>query len=136
MSNRQIQPVRPRDYQLARQVRPRSLWGQIWTITLQPGYFFRTLPPANDTRQWFWAAMLILALVGFSAIRQNAVQNPATDISSPPIDFSSPPGTDLNVPGKSIGGGVSIVPVSPNGSIPSDSGSAPAAPPATSSGDV
>jgi hypothetical protein len=95
MSNRQIQPVRPRDYQLARQVRPRSLWGQLWTITLQPGYFFHTLPSPGDSRQWVWVAILILSLVGLSAVRQEAIQNAGTGSNSSPIDFNSPPGTDL-----------------------------------------
>jgi hypothetical protein len=96
MSNRQIQPVRPNGYQLARQVRPRSLWSQIWTITLQPGYFFRTLPAASDTRQWFWVGFLILALVGFSAVRQEQVQNSSANALTPAIDFSTPPGTDFS----------------------------------------
>ncbi len=118
MSNRQIQPVRPRDYQLARQVRPRSLWGQLWTIALQPGYFFRTLPSPSDTRQWVWVAILILGLVGLSAVRQEAVQNAGTGSSASPIDFNSPPGTD-------IGGGnpFSNSPGSiPSGIIPGASG--------------
>jgi Yip1 domain len=102
MSNRQIQPVRPRENHIARQVRPRSLWGQIWTITLQPDYFFRTLPSASDTRQWFWVALLILGLVGLSAVRQEALQNPDTSSASPPIDFNSP--SDNSLSGSPFGG--------------------------------
>lgn len=115
MSNRQIQPVRPRDYQLARQVRPRSLWGQVWTIALQPGYFFRTLSPMGDNRQWFWVAILILGLVGLSAVRQDEIQNPVSSASAPPVDFSSPPGTDLGGKGSIFSGGSPSVIVSPGG---------------------
>lgn len=126
MSNRQIQPVRPRDYQLARQVRPRSLWGQILTITLQPGYFFLTMPSAGDSRQWFWVAVLILGLVGFSAVRQESIKQPVTSpITAPPIDFGSPT-TDLGAGGPGgfpgiLGDGGADVPV-PSVNTPASTG--------------
>ena len=75
MSNKQIQPVRNRDYQITQRTRPRGLWGQVWMALLQPGYFFRTLPLMEDTRTWLWAAVLILALTGISAVRQDALLN-------------------------------------------------------------
>lgn len=54
-------------YTMERNGRSRSLISQITTVLLQPVYFFRTLP---STSQWVWVALLILALVGFSAVRQ------------------------------------------------------------------
>ncbi len=72
MSNRQIQPVR-NNYPLARQARPRGLVGQVWALALQPNYFFSTLPQVGDARQWFIVAVLILALNGFAAVRQEAL---------------------------------------------------------------
>jgi Yip1-like protein len=121
MSNRQIQPVRPQDYGLARQVRPRSLWTQIWTVALQPGYFFRTLPPSNDSRQWFWVGLLILGLIGLSAVRQEAALNPAVNTPAASIDFNSPPGTEL-------GGGGSPFTTGPISSAPIPENSASSAP--------
>ncbi len=125
MSNRQIQPVRNRDIQIIRQTRSRSLWGQVWTVALQPNNFFLSLPQApSSSRQWFWVAVLILALNGFSAVRQDALSSglggdssapPITqspgDFSSRPGDFSSVPGGFPSTPGGDIGTGV-----------PSDSG--------------
>ena len=98
MTNRQIQPVRNRDLQIIRQARPRSLWGQVWTVALQPNNFFLALPQVpSSSRQWFWVALLILALNGFSAVRQEALSsgvgggdsNPVTQI---PGDLSGAPG--------------------------------------------
>lgn len=128
MTNRQIQPVRARDYALARQARPRGLVSQFWTVALQPGYFFRTLPAASDTRQWFWAAILILALVGFSAVRQDAVLNGSG--SSP--STSLPPDFGSGLPGTDLGGGVSSgfpgtsegIPSDFGGGLPTDTGGA------------
>ena len=73
---RQIQPVRNRDIQIIRQGRPRSLWGQVWTLALQPNNFFLALPQtASSARQWFWVAVLILALNGMAAVRQEALKS-------------------------------------------------------------
>lgn len=123
MSNRQIQPVRSRDLQIIRQARPRSLWGQVWTLALQPNTFFEALPRANSARQWFWVAVLILALNGMSAVRQEALANGAAggDVVVPPV-------TDFGGDGSLSGGGGVVVspaggfggPVSP---FPSDFGS-------------
>ncbi len=94
MSDRQIQPVR-RDLQLIRQGRPRSLWSQVWTVALQPTAFFQALPQTpSSSRQWFWVAVLILVLTGFSAVRQEALRggsDTTTDFSSAPLPgFSDP----------------------------------------------
>jgi hypothetical protein len=89
MPENQIQPVR-RDYAaLAQRSRPRGVVGQVWAGLLQPAAFYRTMPPLSDTRTWLWAAVLILALVSFSAVRQQALRNGSTDLSSgfiPPVD--------------------------------------------------
>jgi hypothetical protein len=65
---RQIQPSG--DYRLAQPARTRSLAAQINTALLQPALFFRTLPAMESTRQWLWIALLVLTLVGYSAVRQ------------------------------------------------------------------
>lgn len=93
MSNRQIQPANRGDTRLAPRGRPRGLVSQVSTSILQPGYFFRTLPPMADTRQWLWVAVLILALTGMSAVRQEGLKNGGSSggFTAPPVDFSSPP---------------------------------------------
>ncbi len=131
MSNRQIQPVRNRDIQIIRQARPRSIWGQVWNVALQPNNFFLALPQApSSSRQWFWVAVLILALNGFSAVRQESLasglgggggdsisQSPGDFSSQPSGGFSSAPGGAIAIqPGGFPGGGGDL------GSIPTDTG--------------
>ncbi len=115
MNNRQIQPVRNRDLQIIRQARPRGVLGQVWSVALQPNSFFLALPQApSSSRQWFWVAILILALNGFSAVRQEALANgsggggdaaPITQDNSG--GFSGKPGS---------------FPISPSGGISSSQG--------------
>lgn len=115
MSNRQIQPANRGDTRLAPRGRPRGLVSQVSTSLLQPGYFFRTLPPMADTRQWLWVAVLILALTGMSAVRQEGLKNGGgSSVTTPPIDFGSPSGD--------LGGGVSS---GPFGGPPADFGGIP-----------
>ncbi len=127
MTNRQIQPVRSRDIQIIRQARPRSLWGQVWNVALQPNTFFLALPQApSSSRQWFWVAVLILALNGFSAVRQADLaaggDTTAAPIVQQPSDFSGQGG---------LSGGGAIQPGGfPGANVP-DLG---AAPPTDSSG--
>ncbi len=126
MTNRQIQPAN-RDVRLAPRGRPRGVLGQVWTSVLQPGYFYRTLPPMADTRQWLWVAVLILALTGFGAVRQEALKNGDGGGSVTPIDVNTPPGTDLGGGGFGgvIGGGGTI-PLDPGlGGPPADFGGIP-----------
>lgn len=127
MTNKQIQPVRNRDYQITQRTRPRGLWGQVWLSVLQPGYFFRTLPLLEDTRTWLWAAVLILTLTGISAVRQDALVN--GNVGAPTsINFGNiAPGdgaTDSS--GRPLKGGFSSVPVDGGGGgggeIPFDTG--------------
>src|SRR5258705_5164838 len=133
MSNRQIQPVRNRDIQIIRQARPRSVVGQVWSVALHPNNFFLALPQtASSSRQWFWVALLILALNGFSAVRQEALANGgggSTDIApitqNNPGDFSGKGG-----PGFSISpGGISAQPDGFSGGSGADLGAS--APPDT-----
>lgn len=86
MGDKQIQPVTTsREIALARRSRPRGLVGQISTVLLEPRSFFRALPLNEGSRQWVWAAVLILALVGFSAVRQEALSgSAASSTTSPP----------------------------------------------------
>jgi len=131
MTNRQIQPVRNRDVQIIRQARPRSLWGQVWNVALQPNNFFIALPQVpSSSRQWFWVALLILALNGFSAVRQEALtyggSGNVSESDIPPIaqnnpsDFTGKPGASFSIsPGG--GGGIAVQP----GGFPGDIGGDP-----------
>jgi hypothetical protein len=76
MTDSQIQPApaRPPEIQLSQRTRQRALPAQISTALLRPVLFFRTLPLFSETRQWFWVALLVLALNGFVAVRQEALQ--------------------------------------------------------------
>ena len=133
MTNKQIQPVRNRDYQITQRTRPRGLWGQVWLSVLQPAYFFRTLPLLEDTRTWLWAAALILTLTGISAVRQDALLKGDTGAPAA-IDFnnaaSGGDGTgDTGV--RPTKGGFSPAPVDGGGGggeIPFDSGVPPSIP--------
>ncbi len=107
MPENQIQPVR-RDYAaLAQRSRPRGVVGQVWAGLLQPAQFYRTMPPLSDTRTWLWAAVLILALISISAVRQESLRNGGgSDLGGgfvPPID----PGGGL-IGGDPFGGGGGI----------------------------
>ncbi|MEO8396803.1 MAG: YIP1 family protein, partial [Chloroflexota bacterium] len=107
--------------------RPRSLWGNLSSVLLQPISFFRSFP---TTRQWVWVALLILIAFGFSAVHQPTASDGAqtTDISVQPIDPSgggSAPGV-ISGGGAVIGGGGDggfIQPSDPG--APTDSASAP-----------
>lgn len=116
MTNKQIQPVRNRDYQITQRTRPRGLWGQVWLSVLQPGYFFRTLPLLEDTRTWLWAAVLILTLTGISAVRQDALLKGDTGAPAA-IDFgNAASGGDVGGDGGRISkGGFPVAPADGGG---------------------
>jgi hypothetical protein len=118
MADKQIQPVRNRDYQITQRTRPRGLWGQVWMVVLQPGYFFRTLPLLEATRSWLWAAVLILALTGISAVRQAALLSGDANAGAPPVDFGAPPDTS----GGDFGGGIAVSPAGGFSVAPIDGG--------------
>jgi hypothetical protein len=96
--------------------RPRSLWGNLTSVLLQPVSFFRSFPAA---RQWVWVALLILIAFGFSAVHQ---PTPVSDASSLPTDLSAQP---ISPSGDFGGGGEGgfIQPSDPG--IPADATSAP-----------
>ena len=93
--------------------RSRSLIGQLTTVLLQPVYFFRTFP---ITSQWVWIALIILALVGISAVRQPQPEGSSTAEGAGMIDpaFVDP---GMGMPegsGISVDPGISGVPLPPN----------------------
>ena len=94
--------VRP-SMALANRNRPRGLWGQITTSLLRPALFFRTLAPAGETRQWLWAAILVLALVGIASVRYSALSNAAP--ADPGI---VDPGFPPDMGGGDMGGGIDM----------------------------
>jgi hypothetical protein len=67
----------------------RSLMGNATTALLQPVTFYRTFPAA---RHWLWAALFTLVMVGWSAVRQEALLNEAESpgfeapVEVPPMD--------------------------------------------------
>lgn len=63
---------------LGRPTRPRSLVQQFTTVLTRPVLFFRTMPPAGESRQWMVAALLILALVGVVAVRHQTLSASGT----------------------------------------------------------
>jgi hypothetical protein len=81
-------------------------------LLLQPGSFYRTLPAMHETRQWVWAAVIILALVGLSAVRQEALRTNSQTSSNtpftPPVEsVSGPPVGGNSFPtGPAKGGGI------------------------------
>jgi hypothetical protein len=62
----------------ALRMRPRGLRGNISTLIFQPVTFFRDLATAEPNRQAFWVAVLVLGLIGFSAVQRAALQ-PVSD---------------------------------------------------------
>jgi hypothetical protein len=82
------EPAQPRRRSIETEpVRPRGIGGHITTLLLQPEQFFRALKTASGSRQWLWAAALILALIGLSAVQLAAQTAPAAG----PVDFGGPP---------------------------------------------
>lgn len=83
-----------------------SVFSQISMVLLRPGAFFQHLPALRETRQWVWVGLIILALSGYSAIRQERAANapetsaegetPVTDggvIEGDPFGGGAPPVT-------------------------------------------
>jgi hypothetical protein len=123
MADRQIRELPPQEMPLAQRVRPRSLTSQISAALLQPVYFFRTLPTMGETRQWLWVGLLILLLIGFSAVRQEALTATNTGIDGPSIDFGG--GFGAPVDGGDFGGAPidgGAIPPDFGGGVPVDGG--------------
>ncbi|MBC8170370.1 MAG: YIP1 family protein [Anaerolineae bacterium] len=114
MADRQIQELQPQELPLGQRTRSRSLPGQISAALLQPVYFFRTLPGMGETRQWLWVGLLIMLLVGFSAVRHQTLM-PTTDSEVPIVDL----GTEGDFGGFPVDGEI------PGGGFPGDGGGLP-----------
>ncbi len=56
-------------HHLLRRGFPRSLWGKIWSVITTPRHFFRHLPGTDTSGHWLMVSLLILGLIGFSAVR-------------------------------------------------------------------
>lgn len=82
-NNKARQPLNAR-------TRQRGLYGQITTVLLRPALFFRTLLPAGETRQWLWAALIVLAAIGIATVRYAALAGDASGdsgiVAPMPID--------------------------------------------------
>lgn len=55
-----------------RRRRSGNIFAQIQMLLLRPVTFFKGLQPMGETRQWLLVILLILGLVGYSAVRQAA----------------------------------------------------------------
>jgi len=108
---------RQADYRLIQQPRPRSLFGQVSTLLLQPGTFFRTLPAFEGSRQWLLIAVILLAASGLMAVRQ-AELAAATDAAGSG-DMPSPD-MGMSVDRGMSGGGMAVS--GDFGGLPSDMG--------------
>ncbi len=123
MNDQQIQlpPPRTNGYQLTQGVRSRSLPAQVSTVLLQPGVFFRTLPALAETRSWLWAAVLVLLLIGLSAVQRASLEGSGTQTPDGGVTVDPGFGGDIGVPsdGIDLGG-------PPSGFVPqpTDSGTA------------
>jgi hypothetical protein len=122
MSDRQIEPRR--EYPLAPRTRSRSLPTQVSTSLLRPVAFYRSLALVSETRQWLWVGVMVLILVGLSAVQQESLRGSATGAAVP--DFGSPPAGDFG--GGPIGGDFGGMPGDfggpPPGGPPSPGGAA------------
>lgn len=107
--------TRPPSRALSRPAPRRSLPGQITAALFQPGSFFATLP-AGSSRQWLLAALLILALAGFTAVRHAELKAKAgaNDAAASPVDFGAAPPVEGDF-GAPVEGGGAI----PGGEFPS-----------------
>ncbi|MEP7291012.1 MAG: YIP1 family protein [Chloroflexota bacterium] len=98
--------------------RPRSLWGNLSLVILQPSVFYRSFPLA---RHWLWVAVLILTLNGFSAVNQptpgDATTGDGTAVAQPP-QFS-----DSGVTPGSFDGG--FIPPTDAGVLPGGAATSP-----------
>ena len=80
--------------------RPRSVWGSITTVLVQPIVFYQAFPAA---RQWLVVAAVILALYGFSAVNQRSTESVSSSPAFEAPVFSDPTG-GMGVPSGIEGG--------------------------------
>jgi hypothetical protein len=122
MADRQIREIQPQEMPLTQRGRQRSLPSQISAALLQPVYFFKTMPTIGETRQWLWVSLLILLLIGFSAVRQEALAPADDSTGGSPTDFVGDFGGDFGFPDE--GGDFGGIP-GDSGGIPGDFGGVP-----------
>ncbi|MBC7811830.1 MAG: YIP1 family protein [Burkholderiales bacterium] len=108
---------------LVQRARPRSLWGQIWALLLQPATFFRNLPELGETRQWLWVMVLILALTGIVAVREQALSAEADTGGGGTVTF--PPDLGGIPEGDFSGGDGGVIEGGDFGGVPGDFGPPP-----------
>lgn len=89
MDKRQLQ--NRGSYAITQPGRSRSLITQTSTVLLHPALFFRTLPALEYTRQWLWIGLIILMLMGISAVRQASLSESDTPTAPIPADFGEVP---------------------------------------------
>lgn len=103
MTGRELQ--KSGENRLAQRQVLRGLPAQVNTVLLHPALFYRTLAPMSVTRQWLWMALLLMAVVGFNAVRLQT-QSQTSSNSVVPADMGGMTGVE---PGMDIGG-ISAVP--------------------------
>lgn len=109
----------------SRRVIQRGLIAQISTALFQPVAFYETLPPMRQTRQWLWIGLLILGLVGISAVQQTTTTTTAPPDTGAPIN-PDPFSRDMSGPGLGFDSGFDFgeipLPSDPNAPTPSQGG--------------
>jgi hypothetical protein len=72
--------TRQRTGRFTRRRQPSSFFGRLQQVLFHPVAFFQQLPLVEQSRHWLWVAILVLGLIGYSAVRQQtgdiAVMNP------------------------------------------------------------
>ncbi len=94
MTNSSASPPGTSSFAGFRPNRRQGVGRQIGAVLLHPVDFFTRLPALSATRQWLWVALIILGLLGFSAVRQ-AEAVPTTTVTpgiTGPRETASPPG--------------------------------------------
>lgn len=95
----------------------RSLMGNATTALLQPVTFYRTFPAA---RHWLWAALFILVMIGWSAVRQEALREEANN-GGASFEVPMEAAPDMGIGGAVIRGPGMIPPSMPSGGAPTTS---------------
>lgn len=104
---------------------PRGLVGAMSGALFAPVALFRTLAmPRQRSRQWLWAALVLLVVIGWSSVRRDAwleaAQTPGGS-SGAPVMINP---VEMGMPGMGMGSG--LLDLMPPGGMPGDPGAAPA----------
>lgn len=95
---------RPAQRQLTQRTRPRGFFQQIIAVLMRPAAFFYGLAQPSDSRQWVMVGLLMLALIGASAVRHQTLLNGGGGALTP-IDPSLDPGMGGGFEGEFQGSG-------------------------------